>query len=146
MKAIHTEIEINAGAGRVWHILTDFTAYPAWNPFVRRIEGEPTVGQRLHVFIQPPGSKGMKFSPIVLEAVPNTELRWIGRLLLPGIFDGEHAFRIEALHANRVRFIQEEKFRGFLVPLFFRSLEKGSRAGFVAMNQALKARAEQNAI
>ncbi len=146
MKIIRTEIEIDASAEKVWKILTDFGAFPAWNPFVRRIEGNPAVGQRLRVFIQPQGSKGMGFHPIVLEASHNNELRWMGHLLLPGIFDGEHAFRIEDLGANRVRFIQEEKFRGILVPLFARRLESGSRAGFVAMNQALKARAEQTAI
>jgi hypothetical protein len=85
----------------------------------------------------------MRFAPTVLEATPNKELRWLGRLFLPGIFDGEHIFRIEALSANRVRFIHEEQFQGLLVSLFAKSLDEGSGAGFVAMNQALKARAEQ---
>src|SRR5208337_3854746 len=35
MKEIHTEIEINAPAEKVWKVLTDFAAYPEWNPFVR---------------------------------------------------------------------------------------------------------------
>ncbi len=34
MKVIHTEIEINAPAEAVWRVLTDFAAYPEWNPFV----------------------------------------------------------------------------------------------------------------
>ncbi len=33
MKEIHTEIEINAPAGKVWRVLTDFPSYPEWNPF-----------------------------------------------------------------------------------------------------------------
>lgn len=146
MKTIHTEIEINAPAERVWGILTDFAAFPTWNPFIRRITGRPAVGERLHVSIQPQGSKGMTFAPTVLEATPNKELRWIGRLLLPGIFDGEHAFRIEAGGADTVRFIHEERFQGLLVSLFAKSLDNGTQAGFVAMNQALKARAEQGAV
>ena len=39
MKEIHTEIEINAPAEKIWKVLTDFAAYPEWNPFVRRGEG-----------------------------------------------------------------------------------------------------------
>lgn len=143
MKTIRTEIEIDAPAEHVWAILTDFAAFPTWNPFVRRIEGKAAVGERLSVSIQPPGSKEMRFAPTVLEATPNKELRWMGRLLLPGIFDGEHAFRIEALGAGRVRFVQEEKFQGFLVSLFAKSLDGGTQAGFAAMNQALKAHAER---
>jgi len=146
MKTIHTEIEINASPEKIWDILTDFTAFPTWNPFVKRTDGKPIAGQRLHVTIQPQGSKGMSFAPTVLEATPNKELRWIGRLFLPGIFDGEHTFRIEALDVGRVRFIHEEQFQGLLVPLFAKSLDDGTRAGFVAMNQALKARAERPAV
>ncbi len=49
MKEIHTEIEINVSAEKVWRVLTDFPAYDEWNPFVRRVEGEVRVGARLHV-------------------------------------------------------------------------------------------------
>ena len=41
MKVIHTEIEINAPASRVWEILTDFGSFPQWNPFIRQVSGEP---------------------------------------------------------------------------------------------------------
>jgi hypothetical protein len=37
----------------------------------------------------------------VLEVVPGRTLRWLGHLLVPGIFDGEHYFEIEPLGANR---------------------------------------------
>ncbi|MGZ4891826.1 MAG: SRPBCC family protein, partial [Halobacteriota archaeon] len=52
MKRIRAEIEINASAERVWHILTDFAAFPQWNPFIRQISGELTVGGKLDVFLQ----------------------------------------------------------------------------------------------
>jgi hypothetical protein len=61
-------------------------------PFVRRGEGEVKVGARLHVTIQPSARKGMSFRPTVLVADPERELRWLGRFLLPGLFDGEHSF------------------------------------------------------
>jgi hypothetical protein len=84
----------------------------------------------------------MTFRPTVLMARPNQELRWRGRLLLPGIFDGEHYFQIVPITPARVRFIQGEKFSGILVAFAKSSLEGGTKAGFVAMNQALKTRAE----
>src|SRR5215210_9363232 len=42
MKELHSEIEINAPAQRVWEVLTDFASYPQWNPFIRRASGVPT--------------------------------------------------------------------------------------------------------
>lgn len=140
---IHTEIEIQASSDRVWSILADFPAYPQWNPFVRRIEGELRPGARLTVSIQPEGGKGMTFRPTLLGATPGEELRWKGRVLLPGLFDGEHFFHISQLGPDRCLFVHGEKFSGLLVPLFRSSLNSETRSGFHAMNQALKNRAER---
>jgi hypothetical protein len=142
MKDLHSEIEIDAPAERVWHLLTDFASYPQWNPFIRSIRGQPIRGERLEVRIEPPGGRGMTFKPKVLNAEDNRELRWLGHLLVPGLSDGEHSFTIESLAKNRVRFVQREAFKGLLVPLFARSLETNTQRGFEEMNRALKERAE----
>jgi hypothetical protein len=142
MKQLYTEIEIDASAKRVWELLTDFASYPEWNPFIRSIGGQPAPGERLRARLEPPGGLAMTFKPKVLTAEPNRELRWLGHLLVPGLFDGEHSFTIEPLEDNRVRFIQREAFKGLLVPLFARSLESNTQRGFEEMNHALKERAE----
>jgi len=120
----------------------DFPAYPQWNPFIRSIAGVARVGERLTASIQPQGGRAMTFRPTLLVVTPNEELRWLGRLLLPGIFDGEHYFQIVAVAPDRVRFIQGERFSGLLVTLAKSQLERGTKAGFAAMNRALQARAE----
>lgn len=143
MKELHTEIEIRASAGRVWEILTDFARFPEWNPFIRRIRGEVKPGTRLEVFLQPSGTRGMTFRPIVVQVKPNRELRWLGHLLIPGLFDGEHSFIITPLEADRIRFVQHEAFSGLLVPVFAGRLDTDTKRRFEEMNRALKARAEQ---
>jgi len=145
MKELRSEIEIEASAERVWQLLTDFAHFPQWNPFIRRASGNVKLGQRLEVNIQPSGANAMTFRPTVLKAEPNRELRWIGHLLIPGLFDGEHIFTIEPLGTNRVRFIQREIFTGLLVPLFAKGLDADTQRGFGEMNQALKVQAEQAA-
>jgi hypothetical protein len=142
MKELHTEIEIEASAERVWGLLTYFSSYPQWNPFIRSISGQPAPGERLEVRIEPPGGRGMTFKPKVLNAEPNRELRWLGHLLVPGVFDGEHSLAIQPLGEARVRFVQRETFRGLLLPLFARSLDNHTQRGFEEMNRALKERAE----
>jgi len=146
MKELHSEIEINASAERVWDILTDFASYPQWNPFIRSISGELEVGERLEVRLEPPDSRGISLRPTVLRAEPNRLMRWVGHLLVPGLFDGEHSLVTEPLEENRVRFVQHEAFKGVLVRLLARSLDKNTLRGFEQMNEALKERAEASPI
>jgi hypothetical protein len=140
---VRTEIEIQATPERVWNVLTGFADYPDWNPFIRHLDGPVAVGARLDARIQPPGGRAMRFRPRLLAATPDRELRWLGHLGFPGVFDGEHSFRIEPMDTDRVRFVQEESFAGLLAPLVLRFVERGTRQGFEAMNRALKVRAEQ---
>jgi hypothetical protein len=141
-RRIDTHVAIEASARRVWEVLADFTAYPLWNPFIVGIAGAPRRGARLTVAIRPPGGRGMTFRPIVLATDPHRELRWRGRLILPGLFSGEHVFSIAPFSSGSVRFSQRETFRGLFVPLMPRSMWEGTRRGFEEMNAALKKRAE----
>jgi len=145
MKELHAEIEIQASVERVWQLLTDFEKFPEWNPFLRRASGRIAAGAKLKVFMQPSGASGITMRPKVVKVEPPRELRWLGHLLVPGLFDGEHAFIIEALGPGRVRFVQREVFTGILVPLFARMLDASTKRGFLEMNQALKSRAERSA-
>ncbi len=140
MRRIDSTIDIAAPPAAVWSVLIDFAAYPDWNPFIRRLQGEARVGARLEVTVQPPGGRAMTFRPTVNVAEPGRELRWLGRALLPGLFDGEHGLRLEPL-ASGCRFHHGESFRGLLVPLFGPMLARTER-GFIAMNEALKRRVE----
>lgn len=143
MYELKTEIAINASAGEVWNVLADFPRHAEWNPFIKFIKGKPGVGERLSVHVCPPGAKGMRFRPRVLACVPGQALRWLGHFLVPGLFDGEHYFIIEPRPEGGVRFIHGERFSGLLVFLAKSSLATATRAGFDAMNAALKARVEE---
>lgn len=142
-KQLRTQIDIDATPERVWQVLTDFDAYPQWNPFLLQANGTPVSGQRLTIQMRPEGGRAMTFRPVVREVVPQRRLRWLGHLLVPGIFDGEHSFTIEPLESGGVRLVQQEDFRGILVPLFARSLDRRTLPAFESMNRALKQRAEQ---
>src|SRR5580698_8137778 len=127
MHELRTEIEIEATPARVWSILLDFPSYPDWNPFVRAVQGIAKEGDRLTISVQPQGGKGMTFRPTVLTVIPNAELRWRGRFLLPGIFDGELYFLINQLAPCRLRFVQGEKFSGILIPFVKSNLDGGTK-------------------
>jgi hypothetical protein len=138
---IQDTIEINASPAAVWATFTDTGSFAAWNPFLRRANGELRPQAKLDVQIQPPGGRAMSFKPTVLVVEPERELRWIGRFIVPGVFDGEHSFRLEPLDSGGTRFTTAERFSGLLVPILRGYLDK-TQTGFEQMNAALKARAE----
>jgi hypothetical protein len=140
-KTLQTQVDIEASKEKVWSILIDFPAYPQWNPFIKSISGEPKAGAELDVHIQPPDQRGITLHPKVLSAIPGQELKWLGHLFIPGIFDGEHHFLIHEMSADRVSFVQEEVFKGVLIPFTGEMLDS-TRQGFEQMNEALKNRTE----
>ena len=121
----------------------DFNNYPNWNPFIKLIKGKPVKGEKLIVRLEPPGAKGMTFKPKILAANKNTEFRWLGHLLVPGLFDGEHIFELTENKNGTTSFVQREKFKGILVPLFKKMLDYNTIKGFEQMNQQLKAESEK---
>ena len=142
-KEIKTEILIHAAPEKVWNILTDFKNYARWNPFITSIHGEAKAGNLITVSIVPPGKKGIKLRPKVLVVAKNIEFRWKGRLIIPGLFDGEHIFELIDNKNGSTTFIQRELFAGILVPFLTKMLDNNTVNGFKRMNQALKGEVEK---
>jgi hypothetical protein len=141
VRELQASIGIDAPAERVWDVLSDLSRYGDWNPFMTQADGELIEGAKLAIRIQPPGGRQMQFKPTVLEVEPRRSVRWLGRFIVPGIFDGEHTLTVEPLGEAAARFTQRERFSG-LLPVFSRKLFDRTQAGFEAMNEALKRRCE----
>lgn len=84
----------------------------------------------------------MRFKPVIQSLVPPNELVWLGRLLLPGIFDGRHSFELKDNGDGTMTFKHSEQFNGILVPFMRKKLNREITAGFRQMNEALKAHVE----
>lgn len=136
MRTIRTTIDLDATPSTAWAVLADFGAHAEWNPFMRRIEGEPTVGSRLVVELAPPGGRSMTFRPRVTAAEPERVFEWLGHLGVPGLFDGRHRFELVPLPDGRTRLVHGESFRGLLVGPAWRSMAAPTRAGFEQFNAA----------
>ena len=137
-KEITTSIKIAASPKKVWDILTDFSAYKDWNPFLTSIEGDFKVGKQVKIT-----AGGMPLEPLVLAYEPEKEIRWLGKLFFKGIFDGEHIFQIIDNQDGSSTFKHNEQFSGILVPLFAQKLDTDIRANFEEMNRRLKQLAEE---
>ena len=142
MPAIKTFIDIAASPEAVWRVLTDFPTYPKWNPIIREITGsareKTTVKLRMHL----PRGGVRKLKVVVTRAIPAAELRWRGKRLIQGIFDGERTFIIVPHGLKGVRLIQREHFSGLLAPFILPLITAKTTAAFEAMNKALTKFAE----
>ncbi len=142
---ISTEISINAEPAEVWEVLTDFDSYSSWNPFIVQSSGVAKVGETLLNKIQAPKGKATVFKPIVTKAVDNSNLEWLGKLGVKGLFDGRHSFQLEfEPSSGTTKLIHSEEFSGALVRFFKKSLDTKVKEGFVSMNEALKDRVEKS--
>jgi hypothetical protein len=136
---LRTEIDIAAPVEQVWAHLVDLPAWADWNPFIRSARGSAAVGERLSLRMEPPGGRALTIGPTVTVVSAPTALEWLGHLGVRGVFDGRHRFDLVATDEG-TRLVQKESFRGVLVRPLRRSLDRNTRAGFEAMNEALRRR------
>ena len=140
MRAISASVDIAGSPEAVWAVLSDLDSYGEWNPFIRSASGQLTEGATLTLRMVPSQGRAMTFRPRVLVVKPSVMLRWIGRLIVPGIFDGTHQFALEDLGGD-TRVTQSETFRGMLIPFTGKMITQ-TETDFRNLNQALKRRVE----
>ncbi len=137
---LHAELRaltrIEAPIERAWSVLSGTDAWSRWNPFVRTFDGELTVGERLTVQIQPEGQSARTFRPTVTEVVAGSAFEWLGRLGVPGVFDGRHRFELRPIGADSCELVNSKRFSGLLIPFTKRMLSGATAQGFVSMNEA----------
>ena len=141
-RRIHTEIDIDAAPEAVWSVLVDLDRYADWNPFVVSASGRVAIGERLVNRLQPPGGRAMTIKPSVTAVDTARLFEWLGHLGFRGLFDGRHRFELEPLPGGGTRFLHTEEFSGLLAGLLLLFIRDDTTAGFEAMNDALRGRAE----
>ncbi|WP_045859460.1 SRPBCC domain-containing protein [Teredinibacter purpureus] len=142
LREVRTDVVINASKEFVWETLTRFEDYPSWNPFATSIEGNLIVGENLAVTINVPNQGIMKFRPRIIDVKHNVRFAWQGKVLVKGVFDGEHSFELESISDTQCRLVHREVFSGFLVAMMWKKLSNNTHEGFSHMNQALKLKCE----
>jgi hypothetical protein len=143
-KQLASQIDIDASPTQVWKVLSDFAAYQEWNPFIVHADGTAVAGCPLTMRLQPTEGRAVTVHPTVLHAQEGRRLRWRGHLGIRGLMDADHVFTIEHRADGGARLRQAETFSGVLVAFLARSLDQGTGPA-LAMNEALKRRAEQAA-
>ncbi|WP_221307344.1 SRPBCC domain-containing protein [Paraburkholderia atlantica] len=146
--ALHADSGAHAGVfiGRppadVWKVVSNSSAYPDWNPFITRVDGDFKEGATIRIVLGS-GPDSMVFKPTVLLVRPERDLCWRGSLWVRGLFDGKHCIHLAALGGG-TRLEQTESFSGLLAGRLTREVIEETQREFQAMNAAVKQRAEAN--
>ncbi len=141
MTTIEASIDLNREPHEVWTVLTDFDAYPAWNPFISKIDGQAKLGEKITAHIAIVGHAAIPVPADIVTFSQDRELVWRSHLLIGGIFDRDHIFRIDP-KAGGCTLIQTQKFSGPIAPLAGMLTTGMVRYGLSSMNDALKRRLE----
>ncbi|WP_017327313.1 SRPBCC domain-containing protein [Synechococcus sp. PCC 7336] len=139
MKEYRTEIAINASAERVWRVLTDFSAYPEWNPLVGWLEGDLRPEGRIQMFIKP---LDRSFHATLKRFQENREMTWVGVRFASWFLSGEHYYRLEITSSNSTQLLHGECFRGAGSGFIRKPMLQKMEDAFIQHNQLLKERVE----
>jgi hypothetical protein len=119
MRTVGCETTLVASRERVWEVLTDFAAYPEWNPFLPRVQAEAHVGSPFRAVGRLPTGMSIAFTGQIEEAEPERRLAWRARpTLLPArLLKVVHVFELDNIAPDQVRLAQHEDVTGHLVPI-----------------------------
>ncbi len=143
-RRIAVATDIKASPEKVWAVFSNFGDYESWKSPLRFKIPPTQTGQTIaFYFVKEDGKADITLEPVVLELESNRILRWKGQLFVPGIFDGEHSFLLEALPSGDTRFTQSENFSGVLI-LFSSSMLNETQRRFADFNEKLKVQVERS--
>ena len=141
MREIYSDVEVKAGPGKVWEVVTDFDNYPNWNPFITSCTGDSSEGSTLEMKLSPPGASEMAVSSKVLSSMAPKEFRWTAG---GPLFKSEHVTSIQPIGEERVRVVQRGMYTGLLA-IFQGGQIDSIKAGLDVMNEAIVKQAEKTA-
>ena len=138
--ALHTEIDIDAPAQKVWEVLTDFDNMASWSSTFRNFEGDFREGGDITVSVKSLGRiNQVKHKIFVKEG---EHFGWNDTKMM-GAGD-YHVYKVEDLGDGKTRFIHSDKQEGGMAwvvgPLLFNLIVKPM---YMTFNRELKAQAEK---
>lgn len=143
---ISTSIEIAATPENVWAVLADLGSYSQWHPVYRSVTGQLAAGGELTIRSTVPRTgRPVTVKVKVVKAEPDTELRWVSKLL--GITISKRRFLLSP-SGDGTSLVQAQTYHGLYGPRGPGSARRTFamigriQDTFVAINEAIKGQAE----
>jgi hypothetical protein len=132
---------IKAPAHLVWEIISDLSTWRDWNPLYPQAKGVIGFGERLTLEVSIEGMAPRTIQPTILDWAPDEAIHW-KLSAMGGLVTSIRYLEIEKMHDEGCIFSNGELFDGLLGPSVAKRLKWKIRAGFAALGEALRDRAE----
>lgn len=132
---------VQAPASVVWEIVHDLDRWPEWNPVYRQVAGRVGYGETLKLRVALPDQPERDLIATVIDWAPNEALHWRVSML-GGLVRTIRYLEIEAMSDEGCIFSNGEIFRGLLGARVARRVRASVKAGFTAVGEAVRERAE----
>ena len=123
----------------IWEVLADLSGWTVWNPLYPRAEGRLLIDAKLSLDQQLQGEPARKIEAQVIDWVPNSQIHWRETGVLQS---ATRYMEIEKLTEEGCIFSNGVLVEGPLARYASKRAKARLRAGFTAMGEAMKARAE----
>jgi hypothetical protein len=138
---IEHRIGIQTPAAVIWPIISEIHGWHEWNPLYTKAEGILGFESVLTLELSLPGEKPRTIRPVVVDWTPNEQILW--RLnSFAGLLRSVRYIEVETLTETGCIFSNGEIFEGPLQGMIPKRLRRSIKAGFTAMGEAVRDRAE----
>ena len=135
---IEKRIGVRAPADRIWDLIADLPRWDGWNPIETSVEGTIAYGGSIALTEIIPGLPERRATVRVGEWQPLAQLVWAEKRGL--WFSSLRYFEIEELEPGSCIVANGEIFEGWLGEQEGKRNRRARKAGFEALNEALKSR------
>jgi len=133
-------VDINAGAGVVWEILSDFDNWDDWHGTGTEVSKNNELPKKL---IFRAGPLPIAINLFDVKVVDEKSIEWTGALPFSrSLLHGKRKLILEETSKDACRFKQEESFFGLISPLLRKSLSALYRKNYSRFNENIKSIAE----
>lgn len=141
-RIVERSVVVAATPWTIWRVLTDFSAWQRWNPFMPSMQGTAEAGQDVEALIRLWGNSPSPYMLRVQQADFCRQLVLTGSFRMPGLADVIHCFIIAQLDSHTSRFTHGLRVSGIFVPLLAGRIGRAAGQGMETMNISLKAVAQ----
>jgi uncharacterized protein YndB with AHSA1/START domain len=138
---IDQTVTINAPADVVWRVLTDLPRYAEWNPFCLECESTLKPGDPIRMKVNL-GRKPQQVEEVVEEFVAGRHFAYHMKPYPAGALSSLRSHDVEKLGPAQTRYRSHFELRGWMKPLVIALFGTKLRAGFGAMTESVRERAE----
>ena len=140
---IEHEFTVAANQQQLWHVLTDFSQYKKWNPFVVDCECELAEGNEITMQVVMGKSKPRRQVEYINKVEDEIHFSYTSPKKPTFLLRSYRSHSLQVLNDGKTHYQSRFELHGLLIPILSRLLGPSLEQGFLAMGLAAVAEAER---